>query len=366
METDDIKISYSRGKLEESARTFRKLGESCADCEIAEQLTMMADVLEDCIMTGNSLKEPENGVKNSIEKKLARRGIRVKNLCMLVLNDKPMEVVMQARTARRGSISTREIVNCLEEMLGCGFEPSDANRRFLNEIYHDYIFIQSPRYQTIVGKAFVTSKESGVSGDNYSVANLCGGKLAVTLADGMGSGPRARHESGIVVELLEQSLDAGFDAKSAIGLINAAISSGKRECNPVTVDTCVVDRYLGVARFIKLGAASTFIKRDGWVEIIKSTTLPIGVLEKMDYDSTVKKLYDGDYIIMVSDGVIESLDGEDKDEQMVKIIQDIDVKVPDIIAQKILKEVCADNDEGNADDMSVLVTGVFDTAINMY
>ena len=365
METDDIKISYSRGKLEESARTFRKLGESCADCDIAEQLIMMAEVIEDCIMTGNSLKEPENGVRNSIEKKLARRGIRIKNLCMLVLNDKPMEVAMQARTARRGSISAKEIGNCLEEMLGCGFEASEANRRLVNEVYHDYVFIQSPRYQTIVGKAFVTSNEAGVSGDNYSITELSGRKLALTLADGMGSGPRARRESGIVVELLEQSLDAGFGAKAAIGLINAAIATGNEECHPVTVDTCVVDRYLGVARFIKLGAASTFIKRDGWVEIIKSTTLPIGVLEKMDYDSTVKKLYDGDYIIMVSDGVVEALDGEDKDEQLVKIIQNIDIKVPDIIAQNIMDAVLAGG-RSVADDMSILVTGVFDTAVNMY
>lgn len=365
METDDIKISYSRGKLEESAKTFRKLGESCADCEIAQQLTMMAEVLENCLEAGESLKEPESSVKNSIERKLARRGIRVKNLCMLVPNDKPVEVVLQAKTARRGSISTKEISMCLEELLGFSFEPSEANRRLVNEVYHDYVFIQSPRYQTIVGKYFLTSDESGVSGDNYSIDELAGGRLAVTLADGMGSGRRARCESGIVIELLEQSLDAGFDAKSAIGLINAAIASGREECHPVTVDSCVVDRYLGVARFIKSGAASTFIKRDGWVEIIRSTTLPIGVLEKIDYDSAIKKLYDGDYIIMVSDGVIEALEGEDKDEQMVRIIQNIDVKVPDIIAESIAK-AAAGSGRGIDDDMSVLVIGMFDTAINMY
>ena len=173
----------------------------------------------------------------------------------------------------------------------------------------------------------MTSNEAGVSGDNYSITELSGRKLALTLADGMGSGPRARRESGIVVELLEQSLDAGFGAKAAIGLINAAIATGNEECHPVTVDTCVVDRYLGVARFIKLGAASTFIKRDGWVEIIKSTTLPIGVL--------------------------------------VKIIQNIDIKVPDIIAQNIMDAVLAGG-RSVADDMSILVTGVFDTAVNMY
>lgn len=43
------------------------------------------------------------------------------------------------------------------------------------------------------------------------------------------------------------------------------------------------------------------------MEIIQSTTLPMGVLEQVDYDCTTKKLYDGDYIVMVSDGVLDNI-----------------------------------------------------------
>lgn len=84
----------------------------------------------------------------------------------------------------------------------------------------------------------------------------------------------------------------------------------------------------------------------------------------MDYDGTSKKLYDGDYIIMVSDGVIEALDGDDKEEQMVRIIQNIDVRVPDVIASDII-EAAIQGKTGITDDMSVIVTGIFDTQINL-
>ena len=38
----------------------------------------------------------------------------------------------------------------------------------------------------------------------------------------------------------------------------------------------------------------------------------MGVLEQVDYDCTTKKLYDGNYIIMISDGVLDNLSGINK------------------------------------------------------
>lgn len=366
METDSIKIVYSKSKLEESARTFRKLGESCADYEIAGQLVMMADVLEGCLTASDELKKPDIRVKNSVEKRLAKHGIRVRNLYVLMQNEKPMEVIMEAKSVRHISISPKEIAKCLGDTIGCTFELADGSRRLVNGNFHEFVFVQAPRYQVLTGKYFMAASNTSVSGDNYSVCEYGRGRMTLTLADGMGSGHRARKESEMVIELLEDSLEAGFDERSAVGLVNAAIAAGRDDCHPVTVDMCVIDKYLGVARFIKLGAATTFIKRDNWVEVISSTSLPLGVLEKVDYDSVVKKLYDGDLIVLVSDGVIEALEGDDKEEQIVRMLLDIKVKVPDVVARELMERVCTINNKPLADDMSVLVASVFDTEINVY
>ena len=40
------------------------------------------------------------------------------------------------------------------------------------------------------------------------------------------------------------------------------------------------------------------------METIQSTSLPAGMFEQVEFDTTAKKLYDGDYIIMVSDGTL--------------------------------------------------------------
>ena len=164
---------------------------------------------------------------------------------------------------------------------------------------------------------------------------------------------------------MENCIEAGFEEKTAIDLINSAYIAGTTFNNPVTMDMSIIDCQAGVINCIKLGAVSTFIKRENWVEIIKSTTLPMGVLEQVDYDCTTKKLYDGNYIIMISDGVLDNLSGINKEEQMVEIINNINVKKPAGIAKKILEESLKNHNMEAFDDCTVMVLGVFDTYVNV-
>lgn len=45
------------------------------------------------------------------------------------------------------------------------------------------------------------------------------------------------------------------------------------------------------------------------METISSTSLPAGVFHKLEPDCTSRKLYDGDMVIMVTDGVLDALPG---------------------------------------------------------
>ena len=55
------------------------------------------------------------------------------------------------------------------------------------------------------------------------------------------------------------------------------------------------------------------------METIQSTTLPVGAFTQVDYDGITKKLYDGDMVIMVTDGVANCFlqDGENGIEEDV-------------------------------------------------
>ena len=90
-------------------------------------------------------------------------------------------------------------------------------------------------------------------------------------------------------------------------MVNAALVLKGQEGMFSTMDICAVDLYTGICSFLKAGASATFIKRDHWVEAISSESLAAGLLQQIDFDTSQRKLYHGDYLIMMTDGVLDAL-----------------------------------------------------------
>ena len=126
------------------------------------------------------------------------------------------------------------------------------------------------------------------------------------------------------------------------------------------MDMALIDQYSGTCQFLKLGAACTYIKRGNWVECIKSTSLPMGVFQEVDMETITKKLYDGDFVIMVSDGIVDALDEPDKEEAMGRIIMDIKTSNSKQMAMEILTRALARSKGVPEDDMTVICTGIWE------
>lgn len=179
------------------------------------------------------------------------------------------------------------------------------------------------------------------------------------LSDGMGSGVDACKESETVVELLEQFLNSGFSQETAAKMVNSALLLKRQDGMFSTVDLCSLDLYTGVCNFLKAGAATTFIKRDHWVEAITSTSLAAGLVQQVDFETAARKLYHGDYVIMVTDGVLDALPQEKEEETMKEIIMDVHEEAPREMSRGILERVLAYSDYKAQDDMTVLVAGMW-------
>ena len=190
---------------------------------------------------------------------------------------------------------------------------------------------------------------------------LPGGRQAVALSDGMGSGEEACRESTLVIELLEELLDAGFPEKTAIQMINTTLVMGREEIHYSTVDMTVFDLYTGECEIIKAGASSTFIKKKDMVEHLSSTSLPIGVMNSIEIDSVRRQLSDGDFIVMVTDGVLDALPVGEQDLLLETIIQGSAISNPKELAHYVLEQVLAWTGKEPADDMTVLAVGVWES-----
>ncbi len=206
----------------------------------------------------------------------------------------------------------------------------------------------------MTGVARAVRADSRVSGDNFSFLYPEGGEVIMLLSDGMGSGEAACRESERVIELLEQFLEAGFKEEAAMRLINSMLVLRTENTMFSTMDITVLHLTTGMCDFMKAGAAATFILRGDWMESISSTTLPAGMLSCVSYDVKQKKLYEGDYVIMVSDGVAES-DGE---EFIARALSGSVGGNPQEIANVILEAAMKREDYQPKDDMTVLVAGL--------
>lgn len=116
------------------------------------------------------------------------------------------------------------------------------------------------------------------------------------------------------------------------------------DISPASLDMGIIDLYSGVCDFMKIGASTTFVKRGGWIEAIKANSMPIGTENIVDMETASKKLYDGDFVIMVSDGVIDAIDMEDKDRYMSDILMDIHSTNPQEMAKNILDRIIEEAD----------------------
>lgn len=367
-------MAYSGEKIENCARmlnkfagTYEKLSAK-NDCKnpVADSVVLQLKETSRMLLeyTGTYSKKviPDDRLWEDARNNLAKRGVRVGEISIIERGNGRHEVHVQLQSVKKKCPTTREVAGILSDALGIFLDSNENNRIMLNGNMNMYSFVESGRFGLMHGIARCNKEWSIVSGDVIAIENISDNKVLIAIADGMGSGIEANEDSSCVIELIEDALRAGFSERAVIQMINTAFSLNDILGVPITVDMCVVDRLLGIAEFIKLGAVATYVKRNNWVEIIQSETLPIGVLNKVDFDSSTKKMYANDYIIMISDGILESLPSLDKEKTFLDIILSVESKNPQKMAEEILGKVMniskADSDIPK-DDMTIIVTGLF-------
>ena len=159
--------------------------------------------------------------------------------------------------------------------------------------------------------------------------------------------------------MYEDFASAGFNRETILEAINSVLLLDEgRECFS-TLDICTVDLYSGEAEFIKIGAVSTFIARGRNVEVLSSSSLPVGILGKVDREVFNKTLAKGDIIVMLTDGVIDSRGGSIRREDWIKdTVKERKDNNPKHIVEDLLNKA-KENYNGNIkDDMTVLVAVV--------
>ncbi len=200
--------------------------------------------------------------------------------------------------------------------------------------------------------ATIQGSSGEISGDVSCSFTSEDGYFYSLLSDGMGSGELARETADFVTKFLSYLLRTGGFRDTALCLLNNIVRRRGEECS-ATVDLFELDLIRGDALFIKSGAAPSYVKRGSSIFRIRSETAPIGLMNQVDAERMRAEVRDGDYVIMLSDGV--SSTPEDAP-WLLELLTEPPRRSLKEYAEFILSEAVKHSTSG--DDMTVLVTKI--------
>ena len=320
--------------------------------EMAQIMTQLAEESRKCVPMG------ERRFKQ-ISHALREVDIQLKNLYLIENEAGRMEVSLTMRNIKKNNLSSEEIGDLLSVLLNMRLISAQDNAFFLGADWQTFYYVEEARFHVLTGVASAVKETEKISGDNYTFFRREAGNLTAVLSDGMGSGEKACSDSTMVVELMQKFLEAGFQMEMAIQMINSALLTGEENSNMSTLDLCSMDLYSGECRFVKVGSASSYIKRQHLLDRISSGNLPLGIFQNPDMEAVGRTLMDGDYIVMVSDGVLDALSQGIGEDMLSEIIGSTNLENPGEMANAILN-FCIHQCRGRIrDDMTILVIGIW-------
>lgn len=382
-------LQYEKKKLQECAGTLHNLAsaflieekeEQATDKErqnlflkrrlkesrslVADHLKEMAAIMEKTAEEKIKIIRPGEKKEKHMAKLLLQEGLVLEDFFVLEKEDGRKEVVARIYQnklpGKNKYYSTEEVAAFLSVIVNMRLIPTIKSPFFITDKAENFRFEEDSKYMVLTGFAKTVKEGERVSGDNYSFFETDDKRFYGVLSDGMGSGERAEEDSGMVLDMAERFLDSGFSAKLTAKMINDIILAGGEGKNMSTLDICSVDLYTGETEFLKVGAAYSLLKRDGYVEKIPSLSLPLGIFYDMEINQYRKQLLDGDYIFLFSDGILDSFAGEEGEEFLKEMVARIPYKRPSEMAGHIMRHAISVAGGRIKDDMTVLVMGVWE------
>lgn len=330
---------------------------------LKNHLHEMAKIMTDAASEVLCYRPMEDRKKRQIVHAMREEGIKADNPCYMIGDDGREAIVLTLSTEKKVSISAEEVTDMISVLLNRRLRLSVASPFMVEKEPHSYILEREARFVALTGFARVTEEDETVSGDNYAVLEAERGKLTVMLSDGTGSGEQAAKDSGRVLDLMEKLLEAGYSAQAAVEMVNTALFVTGEDCNHPTLDVCSINLYSGDCELRKVGGAATFLKSEEKVEVLAEGNLPLGVFQQAKVQPISKSLRDGDYLFMMSDGVVDAFSGQGYESAICRVIAEMQDRNPGELAERLLRMALIAAGGRVRDDMTIAVIGVWENSI---
>lgn len=326
---------------------------------VVSQFRELAMILEEFSRQMEQAVDITTHYERAIQRIFNHHHMVIDHMLLLEYENRRREAFLTVKTNHGRCIMTKEAADILGQVFGSGdWEVARDSKAIITRQFSTVRFIEGGTYRVLYGVAKAVKDGEQISGDNFTFCENTPGQVVMSLSDGMGSGETAWEESKRVIELTEQLLAAGYSPRAALKLVNTILLLTGSEQHPATIDLCCIDLFTGVLDAMKLGAVATFVIGDNGVELLEASAVPAGVLNPVEPVLLSKKLWENNRIVMVSDGILDALPGEEKERVLREYLESMPIKTPQDMADRILWFANSFTQEAR-DDMTVLTAGIW-------
>lgn len=299
-------------------------------------------------------------MERNIIVELDRNNISVKRLNYISKENNEFEILIEKETCKDNKLCEQKMTKIISDIVGTELVARKMGCSCIGE--NCKIKLSRRQEYKVISEVSNMSKDGYIiSGDNYTYMEISDGKYMMAISDGMGKGRKAYEESSVTIDLLEKMMDSKIDEEIIIDTINNILMLKSSDEMFSTLDLGIVDLNKGVLNTIKMGACSTYIKRNsGEIDLVSTASLPVGILSDVNIERDSRKIRDEDYIIMVSDGIIDAGKNNNLgDNWLIYFLKDLEITNPKEISKEILNKALDIQNNNIYDDMTVLVTKVY-------
>ncbi|MDI9449844.1 MAG: SpoIIE family protein phosphatase [Limnochordia bacterium] len=337
-------------RVEQFSQVFHELAAVLEESTfVAQQLENMAQIIAQLSAELGTQAEFAEAIEDKLWRNLDSAELKE----LTVLQQDGSFLVSGKCHSQCGSFWCNQVAKECGDLLGGSF--AVTRRRCLVSGQCGFDISTKARYVVDVKTAKIA--QGRVSGDSNAIFALSANRVGLLISDGMGTGERAASYSLATIRLLEKMIRVGYDPGLAVKVINQVLLARSMADSFATIDFVIVDLETGQLEFLKIGAAASFIKRGRNVEVVQNHALPVGILNHVEVEPERRLLYEGDYLVMVTDGVLES-QGQmvNKEQWMCQILRRADdgQDCQEMANQLLLQSIEAAGG-GVVDDMMVLV-----------
>lgn len=327
---------------------------------VAKQLREISRLLEELAGEAYFTTYHMEKHKKQIYKILGENGLDVQDIYVVENKNGYMEIGLTLRAMYHDTYMASQIGDFLSKLCHNKMELEKDCVLYVGDEPVTLVFKEEVTYSVLTGVAKATKEGEVFSGDNHTLKEYNGGSFVGAISDGMGSGASACRDSQQLIELMEKLLEAGFALESAAEMLNDLLLVQTENTRTATLDVCEINLYSGHSIFLKAGAPASFIKRGKYVKRISESTLPLGLFSDARQSRKAFDLKEGDYVILLSDGVQDCFLEEEGITYLENKIGVMHYENPREMANRILGFAIKKSKGKILDDMTVIVLGILE------